>query len=228
MLYEPGSDQQHDGLLGENLLRHYRAIVDCGRLALYLNTDPARQNAGPRPCPDVAPVGRGFAMEDFGNDFAVPCTLDGHHFRVVVVDTGAPFTILDKDRLRIVEMQAAELPVRSALIGTHGGNIGLLKIDGISRSATTPPRTSQAITKGEVRRGGSGLERKQTASPNAPMLGLLGGNFSGAQQRDHRRGRPRPLPQTRRGGGNRFAGAVNSGACDLSPWKPSGGPSRWR
>ena len=33
----------YDGLLGENILRHYNAVVDCARLVLYLDIEPAKK-----------------------------------------------------------------------------------------------------------------------------------------------------------------------------------------
>ena len=173
MLYQADSARQYDGLMGENLLRHYRAIVDCGRMTLYLNTDPARKaNLGP------ALTRAGWTripMEDFGNDFAVPCTLGSHHFRMVV-DTGAPFTTLDKDRLRITGLQSAEVRAHGGLIGTHGGEIGLLRIDNLKIGDYTAVNSQTVTLPGLA----GVMERKQGTVANAPLLGLLGGNFLAA------------------------------------------------
>ena len=56
-------------------------------------------------------------MSDIGNDFTVPCIINGNHFRMVV-DTGAPFTNANRDQL----LDKAQVPTRRARI--DGGLIG--------------------------------------------------------------------------------------------------------
>ncbi len=170
-LYAQGSERQYDGLMGENLLRHYNAIVDCSRLLLYLNTDPAHKiDPGP------ALVRAGWTrvpMSDLGNDFTVPCTLGGHRFRLAV-DTGAPYTDLDTDQLRKTEIQAVDTQMTSSLIGQHDVSTGFLKVDSI-RIGDYTAGTSQAF----VRTGLSAAmtDRRHASVTDAPILGLLGGNF---------------------------------------------------
>ncbi len=170
MLYVPGSDRQYDGLLGENILRHYHAIVDCGRMALYLNTDPARKvNLGP------AFTHAGWTrvpMTNFGNDFTVPCTLNGHHFRLVV-DTGAPFTHFDKDKLSNAHLYATDISLRGGVIGSQPKAGGYLALDSLRVGDYTSETTQVMVTPGL----GEAFEHVKAASSDTPVLGLLGGNF---------------------------------------------------
>ena len=115
-----------DGLLGENILRHYHAMIDCARLVLYLDIDPARK----------LNLASSFArhgwtrvpMSDSGSDFTVPCTLNGHRYRLIV-DTGSPFTNLDRTLLTAAGVDSHDLPYRTGLIGTDAVPVGLVDLD---------------------------------------------------------------------------------------------------
>ncbi len=170
LLYRPDAARQYDGLIGENLLRRYRAVVDCGRMALYLNTDPARTiHLGP------ALVRAGWTrvpMENFGNDFVVPCTIKERHFQLVV-DTGAPFTDFDRDVMRLAELSAFDTNMSGHLIGSQATRMGVLRLDSLQigdfRAADTLITAHSGLREIVV--------SKQKQASSSPVLGLLGGDF---------------------------------------------------
>ncbi len=122
-------DRRYDGLMGEEILRHCNAMVDCGRLALYLNTGPARKLTV-----DAGFVQAGWTrvpMSDVHNDFTVPCTINGHHFRLLV-DTGAPFTTMNHQLLDAAHLETRDVPgFRGGLVGTRAEDTGLVTILGM-------------------------------------------------------------------------------------------------
>ena len=121
-----GKGRSYDGLIGENILRHYNAMVDCSRLVLYLDIDPARKlnlsSAFARHGWTRVP------MSDAGRDFTVPCTLNGRSYRLIV-DTGSPFTNLDSTLLSSAGVASHGLPYRTGLIGTEALPVGLVELD---------------------------------------------------------------------------------------------------
>ena len=158
-----------DGLLGENILRHYHAMIDCARLVLYLDIDPARK----------LNLASSFArhgwtrvpMSDSGKDFTVPCTLNGHAYRLIV-DTGAPFTNLDRNLLTAAGVGSRDLPIRTGLIGTEAVPVGLVDLDqlqigGYAATGVHMIATTQSLV---------AFSRRDDPSA-APIVGLLGGDL---------------------------------------------------
>ncbi len=132
-----GGDRSYDGLMGEEILRHCNAMVDCGRLLLYLNTGRSRKLSS-----GAAFVSAGWTrvpMSDIRNDFTVPCTINGHHFRLIV-DTGAPFTTVNRGLLDAAHLQSRDLPMlRGGLAGTRAEDTGLVTVNGMQIGNYTVP-----------------------------------------------------------------------------------------
>ena len=160
----------YDGIMGENILRHYNAVVDCGRLALYLNVDPAKklkltsafvQNGWTR-----------IPMSNLDNDLTVPCVINGRNFRLIV-DTGAPFTNLDRNLLRGAQVDSRNIPaLRGGLIGTQPQEAGLVSLNSLQigdflatnvHMTTTPQSLTEFVGQNDH-------------SNDGPILGLLGGD----------------------------------------------------
>jgi hypothetical protein len=105
-----------DGLLGEDLLRRYRAVVDCARLFLYLTLDSApKEDSGPSL---VAAGWTRVPMRDLGGNFTVDCQFGQRRYRLFV-DTGAPFTTLDSGLVNQERIAMRELPLNSGFVGTR-------------------------------------------------------------------------------------------------------------
>jgi predicted aspartyl protease len=164
-----GYDRQYDGFFGENFLRAYNAIVDCGRLALYLNTDP-RQKLDP----GKALIANGWTqvpMANVGSHFAVSCTLAGHLVRLLV-DTGAPFTVFDSSAMRAARIEQQELNVRSGVIGYIPSTEYAIKATTLqigSYVASNLHLLSNARLK-------EPLAMAKVPAGEEPPVGLLGGN----------------------------------------------------
>lgn len=82
------------GLLGEDILHRYNALIDWRRRGVYFNTDPSkRMNVG------HAFVSAGWTAVPMsptnGHHFSVACAVDGKPVRLLV-DTGAQFTTFNK------------------------------------------------------------------------------------------------------------------------------------
>ncbi len=160
----------YDGLLGENILRHYNALIDCARLVLYLDIDPARKLNQSRSF-----VRHGWTqvpMTDTGNHFTVPCTLNGHAFRLVV-DTGAPFTNLDRNLLATAQIGSHDLPVRSGLIGMESLQAGLVDLDHLQIGNYRATGVHMTTTAQSLAAFGG----KHDHSTGNPIIGLLGGDI---------------------------------------------------
>ena len=162
----------YDGLLGENILRPYNAIVDCARLTLYLDIDPAKKlNLR------ASFVRHGWTrvpMSDAGNDFTVPCVLNGHSYRLIV-DTGAPFTNLDRHLLDKAQIGSRDLPVRGGLIGTQAGQVGLVDLDRLQIGGYLATGVHMTTTSESMAAFGGRNDR----STDGPIVGLLGGDILG-------------------------------------------------
>ena len=165
-----GGGQLYDGLLGQNVLRHYHAMIDCGRLVLYLDLDPSKK----------LDLSASFArygwtrvpMTDTGSHFLVPCVVNGRRFRLVV-DTGAPFTNLDLSLVRDARVATRALPWRQNLIGRESQPVSLVDLDrlqigGYLARDVHMTATAQSLAAFAGRGGGAGGD---------PIIGLLGGDL---------------------------------------------------
>ncbi len=173
-LVDPGphdpEGRLYDGLLGENILRHYNAVVDCGRLVLYLDLDPARKlNLS------SSFVRNGWTrvpMSDLGNDFTVSCVLNGHRFRLIV-DTGSPFTDLDRNLLAAAQVSSHDLPLRGSLIGKEAERVGLVDLDRLQIGDYTATGVHMITTPQSLAAFGG----RHDDLTGGPIVGLLGGDI---------------------------------------------------
>ena len=159
----------YDGLVGENVLRHYNAVIDCARLGMYLNLDPAKKlvltesfgRAGWTRVP----------MIDTGHHFLVPCVVNGHRFRLVV-DTGAPFTDLDLNLLSAAQVGSRDLGVRSGMLATSTEKVSLVDLDQLQIGGYTAKGIHMTATAQSLKAFGGAHDN----APDQPILGLLGGD----------------------------------------------------
>ena len=168
LLYAPQSDTQYDGYLGEDILRHYNAIVDVGRLALYLNMDPKRRTNPGRGL--VAAGWTRIPMTASHGDFTVECVLGTKKFRLFV-DTGSPFTVLDERVVRSSQAAVADIPMKGGVVATRAREMGMVMTNSLSigsYTATGVHLVSEA-----------GLQSSMGISSEAavPLGGLLGGDI---------------------------------------------------
>ena len=200
----------YDGLMGENILRHYNALVDCGRLMLYLNIDPARKlNLS------SSFVRNGWTrvpMSDLGNDFTVPCVLNGHRFRLIV-DTGSPFTNLDRGLLASAQVGSHDLPVRGGLIGTAVVRVGVVDLDRLQIGGYTAAGVRMTTTSQSLAAFGG----RQDRTAVEPIVGLLGGDMLANNNAVIDIGKQGPLSETcqRQGGQEWSIGPAELTRSDL-------------
>lgn len=176
-LLDPGTKEEkgqpYDGLLGQNILRHYNAIIDCGRLMLYLNVDPAKKlNLS------GSFVRHGWTrvpMSDVGNDFAVPCVLNGRRYRLIV-DTGTPFTSLDLNLVRQAQVASHELPLKGSLMGTDVKPVSLVEFDHLQIGSYTATGVHMTATEQSF----GAFDARQSSAEEGPILGFLGGDLLAA------------------------------------------------
>ena len=164
----PDAGRQYDGYLGEDILRHFSAIVDVGRLILYLNVDPKR-----RTDPGRALVAAGWTrvpMDDYHNDFTVECSLNRKRFRLIV-DTGAPFTVLDDHTVRGAQLAIRNLPMQAGVIETHAEEIALVLTDSLTIGGYTATGVHL------LSEPGMHTALHTNFSESAPVVGLLGGDI---------------------------------------------------
>ena len=166
----------YDGLMGEDFLRRYQAVMDCHRQLLYLSLHPIKtSNLEPVLCSN------GWTrvpMEDTGTDLAVSCRVQGRACRLIV-DTGAAFTTLDQAWLDNAHVASTSSPLRAAFIGKTSRTITLAKLDRLRIGDYTA--TDVQITAGAGVR--LALDQDDEASAPGPIVGLLGSDtlaFNGA------------------------------------------------
>jgi hypothetical protein len=168
-VYRGASDQQYDGFFGENVLRHYNAVVDCGRLALYLNTDPrhkldlshALTQAGWTQIP----------MSNAGTDFTVPCTLGGHPYRLLV-DTGSPFTVFDQGILYKEDIPQVDVPMKAAIIGYVPKEVKFVRADTLQIGSYVATGVHPLGHPDMIHN----MKLAKAAEAGPPIAGILGGD----------------------------------------------------
>lgn len=163
------------GLFGEDVLRHYAAIIDWRRRGVYFNLDPAKRmkNLGREL---VASGWTAIPMESTNSkNFTVPCTVNGKAVKLLV-DTGAGFTTF----------QPGVVPLTMIYNRDTGSSMAhLASTDGISSmiggDATSHPAEIDHWKIGDyeidhsyvsVHRLPKALGDESTGG--APMLGMLG------------------------------------------------------
>ena len=110
------------GLLGEDILHRFSAIIDWRRRGVYFNTDPAkRMKVGP------GLVAAGWTaipmVRTDANLFVVACHVEGSPVRLIV-DTGAAFTAFNR----------STIPLKNIV-----NNVGALRTEMIGHESTARP-----------------------------------------------------------------------------------------
>jgi len=183
-----GPQQTVDGVIGLDLLRRHKALINCHTRQLFLRTDPNRRLNLP-----ATTRALGFVRipldENRRGALTVPCSLRGRPARLIV-DTGAFVTGLDDDALRFFS-----LTTRASNLTTRGfdgqirpvrlAQIDDLKIGGVAIA----PQTFAVMDlygKKKPLRTHTGLRRLEIYAERSPaerILGLLGNELL-----DQRRG----------------------------------------
>ena len=161
-----------DGIMGEDFLRRYRAVIDCGRQLLYLNLGPARPDNLPAilPANGWTPI----PMTEVDQHFVVPCMINRFACRLIV-DTGSPFTTLDKTLLRSIKVSAHDLPFSGGLIGNDSGSEGLVHLHTL-QIGDYAASDVQMTTMDHL---ASALVPKREQKADVPIIGLLGADTLG-------------------------------------------------
>ena len=163
------------GLLGEDILHRYNALIDWGRRGVYFNTDPSK-----RMNPGRAFVSNGWTAVPMsatsGRHFTVSCTVDGKPVRLIV-DTGAQFTSFNKDTIPLDIIYNRDTRGSMARLGSTEGTALMVG----SASSMYPARV-QRLKIGSyevqdaivaVQKIPEGFLREQSEG-EGPVLGFLG------------------------------------------------------
>ena len=145
-------------------------MIDCGRLMLYLNLDPAKKL-------DLAAsfVRHGWTrvpMIDTGTHFLVSCAVNGRRYRLVV-DTGAPLTSLDQALVQAAGVPSRELPFRANLIGRQSKPVSLVGLDRLQIGDFVARDVHMISTAQSL----AEFAGRRNRSPDEPIIGLLGGDL---------------------------------------------------
>ena len=115
------------GLMGEDILHRYSAVIDWRRRGVYFNTDPSKR----------IKMGPGFIAAGWtaipmatSNDrhFFVPCTVSGRPVRLMV-DTGAQFTTFIDGILPLTTIYNRDTGGSMARIGSTGMTLSMIGSD---------------------------------------------------------------------------------------------------
>ena len=165
-----------DGLMGEDFLRRYRAVIDCRRQLLYLNLGPARKDDLPGV---LVPNGwTRIPMTEADGHFVVPCVLNGLAFRLIV-DTGSSFTTLDQTLLRAIKVYSHALPFAAGLIGNDSVPQELVHL----HTLQIGDYTANDVQMTAMKNLSSALVSESEQKAAVPIIGLLGADslgFNGA------------------------------------------------
>lgn len=164
------------GLMGEDVLQHYSAIIDWRRRGVYFNIDPSKRMklggglvAGGWTAVPMAPTNY--------HHFTVQCEVGGKAARLVV-DTGAGYTSFGKGIVPITMMYNRSHD--SVSIGHLGTNSGTMSM--IGQDATTYPGRAEHWKIGNFEIASSVVAvsdlpawlREEQSAGEGPVLGFLG------------------------------------------------------
>lgn len=170
-----------DGVIGLDVLRRYRAVINCRTREVFFRTDPARRLA-------LATTTRamGFVQVPIRQSrrgyLAVPCSIRGRPGQLVV-DTGAFVTALDDEAMR-----AIGLPSERSLLTARGFNgrvrpVFLAQTEDLKIGAAVIAPQKFAVmdlfAENKPRRTYTGINRieyysAQKPAPGERIFGLLG------------------------------------------------------
>ena len=148
------------------------ARITCGAIGqlsiaaaqlLYLNVGPAREDKLPGV---LVPNGwTRIPMTEVDHHFVVPCVLNGSAFRLIV-NTGAPFTTLDRTLLRAIKVYSRTLPLDGGLIGNDSVPQELVHLHTLQVGDYTANDVQMTAMKDLSSALVSERERKQTCPPS--------------------------------------------------------------
>ena len=136
---------------------------------MYLDIDPARKLNQ-----EASFLRHGWTrvpMSDTGSHLTVPCVLNGRRYRLIV-DTGSPFTNLNRERLSEAKITSHDLPVRGGLIGTESEQVGLVDLDHLQIGSYTATGVHLTTTSQSL----AAFDRRREGEASEPIAGLLGGD----------------------------------------------------
>ena len=163
------------GLLGEDILQRYAALIDWRRRGVYFNTDPGKR----------MDVGHAFVAAGWtavpmlrtnGRHFVVQCTIEGKPVRLLV-DTGAAFTDLHAGVMRLPMLYNRDNGGSMGHLAMFRGTASMIGMD----SSLYPARLehwkigSYEIEESNVAVNNfpAGFDNEQSGG-DGPLLGLLG------------------------------------------------------
>ena len=156
---------QPEGLLGIGFLNRYAAIIDCFGLGLFLKQSPA----------PVGGLSSGLraggyteiAMRVSGGGIVVPVTL-GTRAGYLIVDTGAPHTLLDEKAVSGLNYTRFGTALVMGDVGGDALRVTRLKVNDMRIGAFPVPTQEVATADLELVRRGGGMPG------GAPCFGFLG------------------------------------------------------
>jgi predicted aspartyl protease len=168
-----------DGLIGRDLLRRYKAVINCRSRQLFLKAD-----AGARL--DLASITRtqGFTairIEETGRGLTVPCTIAGRAGRLVL-DTGAFLTGFDDDAARLLGLSGQPSAATARSFEGRVRPLQLVQVDDFKIGGVAVPPQKFVVTDLFTRkplRTYTGMGRIEFYSPRSGargdrIYGLLG------------------------------------------------------
>ena len=166
------------GLLGEDVLHRYSAIIDWRRHGVYFNTDPSKRlKLGPGL---IASGWTAVPMEPASSQhFLVPCTVAGKPVRLIV-DTGAEFTTFIPGIVPLNIIYNRDTGTSMARLASTGTALSMIGGDSMMHPARVThwqvgnfEVDSSSVAVGSIPRGLLNLQAKG----DGPILGLLGAEF---------------------------------------------------
>ncbi|HEX8372915.1 MAG TPA: pepsin/retropepsin-like aspartic protease family protein [Chthoniobacterales bacterium] len=112
-VFPPGLLGDGDGLLGSDLLRRYKAVLDCGSAQLTFKTSVDSTSGLPAKLRSAGY--RSVKLTDRGGNLFVPCRLQGEDFSLLV-DTGAFVTLLQREKLTRLGIPSRKTGMRHSIV----------------------------------------------------------------------------------------------------------------
>lgn len=150
-----------DGVIGLDLLRRFRAVIDCHARQMFFRTDRSASLGLP-----ATTRTSGFVQipmqENRSRNLTVPCTLRGKAGRLVV-DTGAFVTVLDDQAVRAVNLTTLPSPLTARGLDGRIRKIELADVDdlkiGSLRIVPQPFASMDLFAENKPKRAYTGINR---------------------------------------------------------------------
>ena len=169
------ADSAVGGLLGEDILHRYAAIIDWRRRGVYFNTDPSKRlKLGPGL---LAAGWIAIPMEPANSrHFLVPCTVSGKQVRLIV-DTGAEFTTFVPGVVPLNVIYNRDAGTSMGHLASTGTALSMIGGDSVMHPARVLnwkignyEVSSSSVAVGNIPHGLLTMQ----AGGDGPILGLLG------------------------------------------------------